>query len=163
MALPPPPRVRRVRVVVGGFALHPPSDPLAGGSRLVGETGPLTARCRGGRTRGTVLLWSPRGSGADLVRRTLVDPYAARPSGAAVAPPPPAAPAAPPRRRRWGRRLLLLALVLVLLVALSPLALSLPFVRNLVAEKASAAVGKTVRIERASAFWGKGIDLGGVV
>src|SRR5262245_49903128 len=58
-----------------------------------------------------------------------MDPFASGPSAASSVAAPPVAAAPPRRRRRWGRRLLVVFLVLLLLVALSPLALSLTFVR----------------------------------
>ena len=66
------------------------------------------------------------------------------------------------RKGKWRRRLLWLAVGLVILVALAPLALALPFVRDFVAKKASAAMGRKVTIEKSFAYWGHGIDLEGV-
>lgn len=70
---------------------------------------------------------------------------------------------APVKRRRWPRRLLLLGMILFLLVVASPLALSLPFVRGLVAEKIGDALNREVTIGKAFAFWGRGLDLDDIV
>ena len=66
------------------------------------------------------------------------------------------------RKGKWRRRVLWLVVGLVVLVALAPLTLALPFVRDFVAEKATAAMGRTVTIEKSFAYWGHGIDLEGV-
>ncbi len=72
-------------------------------------------------------------------------------------------PTKPPKQKRtWRRRLLWLAAGLVILLALAPLTLALPFVRNIVADKASVALGRKVTIEKSFAYWGHGIDLEGV-
>jgi hypothetical protein len=76
----------------------------------------------------------------------------------------PNAPPAPPRtRRRWRRRLLWAVAVALLLVALAPLALALPFVRNAVADRVGESLGARVEIASISGFWGRGVDLEGIV
>ena len=72
-------------------------------------------------------------------------------------------PSAAPKRRRWLRRLVVLGAVLLLLVVLAPLALSLPFVRGIVADKVGEALNRQVTIGGAFAFWGKGLDLDDLV
>lgn len=76
-----------------------------------------------------------------------------------------AAPPAPPlpRKRGFLGRLTRWLVVLLVLVALAPLALKLGFVRDFVAQKASAALGAPVSIAEASAWWTSGIDLRGLV
>ncbi len=80
----------------------------------------------------------------------------------------PDAPSTEPRRvrtsrfRRVVRWLLVLAGVFVVLLVLSPFALALPFVRNLVASRASAALGREVHLEKASGFWTSGLELQGI-
>lgn len=81
---------------------------------------------------------------------------------------PSAAPATPidaPVRRKGGilRKLVKLVVVLLLLVALSPLALKLGFVRDFVASRASKALGVPVTMAGASAWWTSGIDVEGLV
>lgn len=79
----------------------------------------------------------------------------------ASAPPSPETPSAPkPKpKRRWGRRLLIAALGLLVLAFLAPLAVSLPPVRGVIADKVGAALDRKVEIGGASAFWGSGIEL----
>src|SRR5262245_40826618 len=72
---------------------------------------------------------------------------------------PPASPPPPRRRGRLGRRMVKLALLLVVLLLVAPLALRLGAVRDFVAKKASAALGRRVTIGGASASWWGGIDL----
>ncbi len=74
------------------------------------------------------------------------------------------APKAPkaPRPRRWLRRLVLLLVILVLLVVASPLALALPFVKNMVASSVGEGIGREVTIDKIFAFWGKGLDIDGL-
>lgn len=61
--------------------------------------------------------------------------------------------------RRWRRRILIFGGIFVLLIGLLPLALALPPVKDLVADKIGERLGRTVRIGKAFAFWGHGIDL----
>ena len=135
MALPPPPRVRRVRVVVGGFALHPPSDPLAAnapqtGKRVGPVIGPAVEIPPCGRGRGT-----PRGSRRGRGRATPPRARARRVGRVALvrrvaqqhaeARPPPRRSGSRPRRssnalpvvRRPGRSSSLLVVAVRLLVA----------------------------------------------